>query len=63
LVWDIWDDATIEQQGGGTAALRFLYQVGQIFLCTADGNKTWSFYPDYRGTDEISQIRNLQLAA
>ena len=29
LVWDCWDDATIEQQGD--SALRFLYQVGNFF--------------------------------
>jgi hypothetical protein len=58
LVWDIWDDATIEQQGG--PALRFLYQVGQFF-CTVASNKTWSFYPDYqtRWNRAVPKLRQL----
>ena len=61
LVWDCWDDETIEQQG--EAALRFLYQVGNFF-CSYEGNKTWSFYPDYqaRWNRVVPKLRQLLVA-
>ena len=44
LVWDIYDDAVIEQQGG--PSLRFLYQVGQFFYAGVARNPV--LYPDYQ---------------
>ena len=58
VVWDSWNDTAIEQQGG--PELRFLYQVGSFF-CSFDGNKTWTFYPDYqtRWNRAVPKLRRL----
>jgi hypothetical protein len=58
VAWDIWDDATIQSQGG--PAMRFLYPVGQFF-CDSDGHKHWTWYDDYqtRWNNAVPKLKQL----